>query len=706
MKWHQAPFVRLLLPLCVGIVTALYINVLQLFLITSLGSLAGLGVLAWWAYRQQMGWKTVQYWGFSASLVLVALGYSLTYLHQWTNYKTHFESYIYDSKPMIYRAMVAQPPQLRASNVRIFLSIQSVQDSSGNWHDANGMLMSSVALDSAAGSLAYGDELLIQSTIRPMAVPLNPQGLDLRTYYWIQYTYHQTYIPAKRWARIATQKGTVFNQNLYQFRDYLVAIFKQHCPTANEYAVASALILGVRNDLNSEVVNAYADTGAMHVLSVSGLHVGMIAWVLVWIFARIKTERKGWILLRTGLVLLLIWLFAILTGATPPALRSSAMFSFVVVGQLLNRNTNIYNSLASSAFFLLLYNPLWLVDVGFQLSYLALWGIVYFHPHIYKRFYIANKLGDWAWNLTAVSIAATISTLPISLYYFHQFSFITFISGLVVIPISTIILPLGMLLLCVNVIPYVSTLVGMLMYWLIWLLNASVFAMQQIPYAIVEGFWLTRLEMLLWYAVIALVTWALITKRLRGILYASLLTVGLGANYCYTYYQAGQQREICIYNVYKGSAMSYIHGYTASTWVDTLHQQPTSLQFMQQNYLWASKVFDNQLFSLLHDTTLRTEFAIQRRAVFQLDSLRLAIFSPRTLSETPQPLDVDYIWIQQNISPKRGARYLQQMYAFKGLIVDASNSRTNAQRWQHWADSVGVSCWNVAEQGAWVWRGE
>ncbi len=697
MILKQAPFLKILPALIVGIVLGIFAPHKIVFYGLGIFGLLNLAFLGWRAWRGVESLKSLYVWGISANFMLLSLGYTLAFLHNFRHYDDHIQHLIADNTPVVYKAQVTQPPIVKTNTVRVFLSVQAIQKDS-SWQPAQGEILANFALDTHSVRLAYGDELLIKSTINPTARSLNPEGLDLRTYYAVQHIYQQTYVPSEQFKLVDKGNTNWIMSKIYDLRAVLVQIFRQHCPTDNEFAVASALILGVRNDVSSEITNAYADTGAMHVLSVSGLHVGMIAWVLVWLFNRVRSKSPYWLGLRLCAVLLLIWLFAILTGATPPALRSAAMFSFVSAGQLLRRDANVYNSLASSAFFLLLYNPFWILDVGFQLSYLALWGIVYYQPKIYKQIFIQNKFGDWVWNLTAVSIAATISTLPISLYYFHQFSLASFLSGLVVIPISTIILPLGLLLLLLNFIPFLSSLLGVLFYWLVYVLNASVFLMQKIPYAVIEGIWIEYVDMCLLYLSFGLITWAFWRAKPRFLLLGMLPL-------CLVFWQRNQrfgesldQAEVCVYHLYKGSAVSFIAGQKAYTLVDSLHNDPNKLAFMQQNYLYKRQIREHQILNFSGD--YQKDFLIKNSPLLLFDTLAIAV---QNQSYFQSEISFPAQWILLQNNPKLFKTNLLDLYPQTRLcIANGSNSPKMVARYQTWADSNGLVLHPTATLGAYV----
>ena len=203
--------------------------------------------------------------------------------------------------------------------------------------------------------------------------------------------------------------------------------------------LVSSVSLGAREELEPETTQSFSKTGVTHVLAVSGMNVAII-FVVLELFLRFLNRKRWGIFIQTFLILTAVWGYALITGLSASVLRAAAMFSFIVVGKSLNRNANIYNTLSASAFVLLCYNPSLVYDVGFQLSYLAVFSIVYFHPYLYGLRYFKYWIADQIWLMLTVSLAAQIGTIPFLLHYFHQFPTWFLLANLMVIPLVTVIL--------------------------------------------------------------------------------------------------------------------------------------------------------------------------------------------------------------------------------------------------------------------------
>ena len=282
--------------------------------------------------------------------------------------------------------------------------------------------------------------------------------------------------------------------------------------------------MGVTDGLDNELLNAYAATGAMHVLSVSGLHVGIIYWMILLLFKPFqKIKSATWIL--AGLSLLILWAYAFVTGISPSVLRAVTMFSFVAIARTWNQQTNIYNILAASAFCLLLYDPYMIMSVGFQLSYLAVLGIVSLQPGLYRLWEPKHRFWDEVWKISAVSIAAQLATFSLGLLYFHQFPNYFLLSNLFVIPGSFIVLILGLVIMAVSFIHPVAVVLGWMLEWIIKALNEVVFVVEKFPFSLLENVHINALQCWVLILMIVMIFLWVETKRFSWLIMVSLLCI-------------------------------------------------------------------------------------------------------------------------------------------------------------------------------------
>ncbi|MEA1897023.1 MAG: ComEC/Rec2 family competence protein [Bacteroidota bacterium] len=339
---------------------------------------------------------------------------------------------------------VLDAPVERNKSTKILMRVNGVKMEK-EWKGADFKIVAYLEKDSLTAELYPGDQLLIRAGISDFQKAGNPWEFNYPRYMRDRGIYGTLYTTSDKWEKLDRESEfsiIIFSSGI---RARLYNILAERL-NGDELAICSALIFGERDYLSEEVKDSFSRAGVMHVMAVSGLHVGIIYLMLFYFLFFLDGFKYGKVF-KSIIIILLLWLYAMITGLTPSVLRATVMFSFLVIGQNLGRNTNIYNSLALSAFVLLCLNPFYLRNVGFQLSYFAVTGIVFFYPKIYallsSRFWLPNKI----WMLFSLSVAAQLSTFPLVIYYFHQFPNLFFISNLFVIPIVSVLIYLGFITL-------------------------------------------------------------------------------------------------------------------------------------------------------------------------------------------------------------------------------------------------------------------
>jgi competence protein ComEC len=250
--------------------------------------------------------------------------------------------------------------------------------------------------------------------------------------------YYQAFISADDWCFIGKDSFSLQNMaRKIQFA-YLTKV-KTLIDSPENLGVISALAVGNRNYLDKETKESYSDSGAMHVLAVSGLHVGLVWYMLNIIFGFLKSHRKTCLLYFFS-TLSLLWLYVMVTGMSPSVVRAGVMLSILTASRLMKRGSVSSNPVFLSAFIILIFEPYLLLDVGFQLSYLAVFGILFFQPKIIALYSPKNRVARYFWELTAVSLAAQSGTLIPAIYYFNKFPTYFLLTNYIVLPLVTIIL--------------------------------------------------------------------------------------------------------------------------------------------------------------------------------------------------------------------------------------------------------------------------
>nr|WP_256534094.1 ComEC/Rec2 family competence protein [Lewinella sp. JB7] len=397
----------------------------------------------------------------------------------------------------------------------------------GRLHPVHGKLLAYLPAD----TVTVGDDLLLAAPIAPPSGPLNPGAFDYAAYLANQNIFHQSFSDSSEWTRIGRQAGHPLRIIGHRSREAWFASLQPYL-RGDDLAVAAALIMGKRDLLETEVKSAYADTGAIHVLAVSGLHVGILALIATQLLRFLFPPRRVWRILGAVLTVLLVWYFALVTGLSASVQRAALMVTVVVLGKSLNRNNHVFNLLAIAALLMLVVEPKQLFQVGFQLSFAAVAGIALFTRRIQRWVYLPGPL-RYAWDAIAVSTAAQLGTLPLALYYFGQFPVYFMLSGTLVIVFAYLVLGLGLFhgfLAGVGAAGGLLEPTGSLLRWVVGLQNQFIFYCRKLPGATLKFTGFDLLSALLLTALIGCLAYLAFRPSHRA-RWAVMGTVALLAGY-------------------------------------------------------------------------------------------------------------------------------------------------------------------------------
>ncbi len=353
-----------------------------------------------------------------------------------------------------------------------------------------GKLLLNIKKDSTRKKLNIDQQLFLKPILKEITPALNPHQFSYKNHLAKQHIYQQIFTETKNYVILKENNTSLFGV-LARYRNKIQDSLKKHNFTKDEFSVINALLLGQRQEISKNLLNNYVKAGAIHILAISGLHIGIVLLFLSWLFYPI-TKLKHGTALKTILIICILWVFAFITGLSASVVRAVTMFTFIAIGNSLKRGKNTKHSLITSAFILLLINPMFLFDVGFQLSYLAVFSIVYTEPIISSiwrpKYIILNKI----WKLFTVSIAAQIGILPLSLFYFHQFPGLFLLSNIIIIPFLGVILFCGIIVILLALFNYLPKTVvivyNQIIKWMntivIWISEQEAFLFTKISLSI------------------------------------------------------------------------------------------------------------------------------------------------------------------------------------------------------------------------------
>lgn len=695
LPWREIPFVRLLFPFLLGLLLALKFNLSFSYLPFVLAFLLLLLIFLTFS---SIAFKQRWLFGILLHLFFIGFGYHLASVQTELHQQKHFQQFLEKENHLLVQVNQFPNPGER---IRLSSKVLGVAENSSpiKWQEATGNLLLYLEPNPENPDLQYGDQLLLQAKVNPIPAPKNPEAFDYQKYQHFKNTHYQSFVKADQWKIVDKNRGHPFLSKAFAIRQHFLSILQKHLPGEAEFGVAAALILGNRSAITAEVREAYASTGATHVLAVSGLHVGLIYLGIAFLLNLFRFRGKNWRILKTLMIIAVIWGFAFITGASPSVLRAATMFSFITFGSTLNQHTNIYNTLALSAFFLLCYNPYLIADVGFQLSYLAVLGIVSFQPFVYRLWIIDHYIGDYIWKMISVSLAAQLTTFPITLFYFHQFPFYFWLSGIIVVPCAWFILSGGILLFFLeSVLPFFAGFLGAILYGTIWLMNALIHLIQQLPAALIQGLWIGFGGMLLLYGVLLFLTgvfWR--GKKYRILAGTGALALVLGA-IAWQSYERFEQKEIVIYQLAKNSLVDVVDGRSILS-IQSAGLDEKSANYAAQNLRWKQGMREQQKVDFDSDK-LQGKHWYYKKGFLQFYDQRLAFLNQSQLQSNKQSLPLDYLLLRDN--PDIDILQVQQKFPGATWLADASNAPWTVAGWQQQCERLQIPFINLAEKGAQV----
>ena len=599
IRWATFPFVRYTPALIAGIVGYLYLGTGCPELWPATLALALVSIALLFGAVRQAHPAFTDAAGLLSLLTIVALGATLT--QRATDSRRADHLFRFGDKVECYQAVVDEAPVVRAATYATTLRVRAVRVA-GRWQRATGGVRVSLPRVVGIAEPGYGELWLIRGHPDPSKPPLNPGEFDYARYLEYRQVYHQQFVHPDQYRRLGLAPPNALVAVSLRAAKVLDGVFRQYIHAKREYAIASALVLGIKDDVDLATKQAYTATGTTHIMAVSGLQVGLLFAAMSWVLRKLFGRVRGFALWSALVGLVVIWTYAFLTGLSASVLRATVMFTVIIIGRALGRQDSIFNTLGVAAFALLVWNPFLVADVGFQLSFLAVLSIVYVQPRIARWFDVAAyftgrrrpwqaRLVQWAWRGTgwfleavwqavALSLAAQVATFGLGLYYFHQFPFSFLFSNLIAVPISSGAVYVGLALLALKglvallgaALPAAAApvldLLPRAMAWLfehaVWLFNEYIFMISRLFAGwVVRDIHVSALQTALLFGMIgAMLAW-LDTRRLGWLRGLALLLLLYAGSRVAEARAVAPTEEFIVYSIPRRSAVGFWQGAAA-----------------------------------------------------------------------------------------------------------------------------------------------
>jgi competence protein ComEC len=673
MKVLQFPLARITIAFILGILLIYFLNPIHSIVFTFLFVAILISIGAY--FLSKINNRYSFHFGIATYLIAFAIGASTQIIHtdlyQQNNY-THYKD-IFDQN---HTFTVTLREKLKSTNFneRYIVLVNTIDR-----EKSTGRILLNIRKDSLKKAFEIGDRLKLNGTLYKNTSQKNPNQFDYQKYLENKQIYAQLYAEPNEIKISAT-----IEKDIWYYTSKLRTRIIQNLNKSNfhkeELNVAIALILGQQQDISPDIIRDYQYAGAVHILSVSGLHIGFILLFVTFILKPLPNSKYG-SLLKLIITLLSLSLFGVLAGLAPSVLRSVTMFSFVAIGQFLRRSVNIYHTLLVSILLILLFQPSFLFDVGFQLSYIALFFIIWLQPLLTMLWTPKTKVQKYIWDILTVSFAAQIGTLPLSIYYFHQFPGLFFITNLIVIPLLGFIMSLGVLVMLFatfNWVPfYPAKALEISIYYLDKIINTIAtfesFIIKDIPLNtsfLITGY-LVLIAMIIWFK----------KPNFKSLVAVLIAIATLQISSIKTKWDIQNQEEFIVFNTQKNTFLLERKGFNA-----TLFANDSILKTSKTNNLISSYLTGN--FS-----TLKNKRRLQNTIYFKENKI-LVLDSFMVYPKTIQP---DILLLTQ--STRINLDRLLLSIKPKIIVADGSNYKTAQNRWKQTCAQQKIPFHSTSEKG-------
>ncbi len=545
--------------------------------------------------------------------------------------------------------------------------------------------------NNAGNDFEYGDKLLIKGYPKFLENQKNPHAFDYTLYLQRRGIYLNDFISGGDYALTNENHNRSLKYlNLY-IGDYFEEILSKNISSERELNMIKAMLLGRRDEITPEMNYVYASSGTAHILAVSGLHVGIIFLIISTLVRFLKKGKFR--LIYFAITLFGIWSFAFITGLSPSVQRASIMISFIIIADFFRRKSSIYNTILASAFFILLYAPNLIFSVSFQLSYAAVFGIIFLYEKIYNLIFIKNRFLRFFWQVTVLSLSAQIATFPIAIYYFNQFPLMFPLTNLVAIPTAMITIGGGLLILVSSPLEIISGLLGKLLEGWVYVYNEILIATSCFPFAAAENLYLKPSYVFLIIFSVIFLSNFLFSKKLNFFRYFSSALVILCILMVADFYMKSHQREIVFYHSnFKNNFDIFLD---RNCYTDLKHFEKQIKNQVDYN------ISPNRKFHLIENIYDLEKLGLVKKIgeniLIQWFGKSILILNKLpNISENYTSISIDYLVIGKNMV--RDISELEKLVKIKNLILDATIDENASE--VVFKQNLGFNIYSISLQGA------
>jgi competence protein ComEC len=667
MKWLDFTIIKLTCCLISGILIGIYYPIDCNAVLTSVG----IGLVCWVVLFFFTDRKVKQpvLLGITTYILMISVGVFVVTFHTHKNHKNHYSKVIDFSIAQDIKMHVFKTLKSTKFHQKFLGKIIAVDS-----NVTTGVVL--INIDSTQ-MIDIDDVLYVSVKLNEIQKPLNPHQFDYNAYMKRQQVYHQVYLNNQN-SLVLSKYQTLYGR-ANDIRKQINTTLKSNSISKENLSVINALLLGQRQEVSKNTYKSFTSSGAVHILAISGLHIGLLLLILTVLFKPITYFKHGKIIVSITIVMLL-WTYTFIVGMSASVVRAVTMFSLFTFAIYSNRITNTYNTLVISAFLLLLWNPYYIFDIGFQMSYSAVFAIIWIKPlfdNLWRpKFYISRKL----WDVFSVTLSAQFGILPLSLFYFHQFPGLFFITNIVIIPLLGFLLGLGIITLIFAYLGWIPELlfqffdqcISLLLNFVQLISTQEDFIFYELPFNtwnLITSFLFIISVILFWKA-----------QSFKRLMYVLLSIVCVQLAFIRNEWHS-QSEEFIVFNQYKTTFIGEKSG--------------RQFRYSAENLKYTNSI----------DTYVVNEFiqSVERdslKNVYKFKKKNILIVDNKGIYDTSFKPDI----IVLTASPKVNLERLISVVNPELIVIDNNNYKSYVSRWEETCLQNKIPFHHTKEQGAFVLR--
>ncbi len=604
----------------------------------------------------------------------------------------HFSKYLINpehSKTNII-AKTISVGKTQEDNIKLVLKIQSIINKNDTTA-STGKLLVYTNIKYHEQLVNEGDILCLNTYITPIKSAQNPFAFDPKQYYHYQNIHYQAYIKSNNYSLISREP----NINIFfkKINHSIQGIIRQSIIKTENANLIISIMLGDKQSLNRGLLKTFSNTGARHILTVSGMHVGIVALLISFLFSFIQIKNNYVNTLKIVAILLTVWLYVFLTGAGAATLRAAFMISLLMIGINIKKTINTYNLLFGSALIMLVINPFILFQLSFILSYTAILSILIFYNPIYNIIKIKKyKILNYLWQLISLSIAAQILIFPLSILYFHNAPSLFIITAIIATPMAFTSIALGFSIIASSFIsPILSSILSKTLSNIIDISMTVIKYIDSISFNIGEKIFLEAFDILLIYTAILTIYLVIKQRKYYYIIYTVVLIFLLITNQSL---KSNQSQKIVIYSIKKQNLIDIFIKDTCYT-TENIKTSVNTIQYSAKNLRMAKRAKIIRL-----DNKTNTNAITTNHNIIEVKGQTIVVLNNTNDFLPLNRKQIDILVLNNKV--KFNLDILLKKYIIKNIVLLKSMKYNVRKSWISQATKAGINYWDIKSKGAYI----